>query len=44
MELAFVFEHWDELKSSPEVREMFRKVASGALPHAADVLTSLVFH
>jgi hypothetical protein len=44
MELAFVFEHWEELKSSKEVLDVINQVATGAMPHAAEILACLVSH
>jgi hypothetical protein len=41
MQLAFVSEHWDQLKSSPQLDEAIQEVMHGDLPHG-DVLKAML--
>jgi hypothetical protein len=42
LQLAFLVEHWMELKNTPELRNKIAEVAQGSLPHAADVMMALI--
>ena len=44
MELKFVFDHWEELKRSRALCDIVREVTHGDLPHALDVLTTILTH
>jgi hypothetical protein len=43
-ELAFLFEHWDKLKTSDKLTETIASVARGELPYATDILTAIITH
>jgi len=42
MELAFLFDHWEELKSSQQLDDIIKEVIRGDLPHASDVLKAIL--
>jgi hypothetical protein len=42
MELNFLFNHWDELRTSSELSQMMSAVANGEMPHAGRVLVMLM--
>jgi hypothetical protein len=42
LQLAFLVEHWVELKNTPELRNKIAEVAQGSLPHAVDVMMALI--
>jgi hypothetical protein len=42
MELAFLFDHWEELKSSQQLDDIIKEVTRGDLPHASDVLMAIL--
>ena len=44
MELAFLFDHWEELRHSQQLRYTVKEVIRGDLPHASDVLTAIITH
>jgi len=44
IELAFLFDHWEELKGSQRLRGVIKAVTRGELPHATDVLEAILAH
>jgi len=44
IELAFLFEHWDQLKSSPQMVDIIDEVIRGDLPHGSDILKAILVH
>ncbi|KII83702.1 hypothetical protein PLICRDRAFT_180053 [Plicaturopsis crispa FD-325 SS-3] len=44
MELAFLFQHWEQLKASDALRGMIAKATRGELPHSTDVLMDIIAH
>jgi len=44
VELAFLFDHWEELRDSQQLRDTVKEVIRGDLPHASDVLTAIITH
>ncbi|KIM86784.1 hypothetical protein PILCRDRAFT_4666 [Piloderma croceum F 1598] len=43
-ELAFLFEHWNKLKTSDKLTDTIASVARGELPYATDILTAIIAH
>lgn len=41
MELDFLFEHWDQLKTSRKLIDSIAGIVRGEQPHAADVMTAI---
>jgi hypothetical protein len=41
-QLAFALQHWNSLKSSPQLREKMAQVARGELRHAGELLVELL--
>jgi hypothetical protein len=44
VELAFLFDHWEELRDSQQLRDTVKEVIRGDLTHASDVLTAIITH
>jgi hypothetical protein len=44
MELTFLFDHWEELKSSQRLRDIVKAVTRGTMPHASEALESILAH
>jgi hypothetical protein len=42
MELAFFFDHLEELKNSPKLDDIIKEITRGDLPHASDVLKAIL--
>jgi hypothetical protein len=44
MELEFVIDHWDELKSSQQFHDIVKNITCGYLPHSLDVLKAILVY
>jgi len=42
MELAFFFDHLEELKNSQKLDDIIKEITRGDLPHASDVLKAIL--
>jgi len=44
VELAFIFDHWEELKNSQQLHEVLDNIIRGDLLHCKDVLAAILAH
>lgn len=42
IELDFAFQHWDEIKSSADLREKVTEIVRGEHPECAEILSAIL--